>query len=257
MKRLVASLALVSALLPPVTAAGGIDLRKLFRKPSMALPQGFPEGFDVIPCTRASNWLSPQPVACGPFQVTQFHYAWTRPGRLSRLHGLATRREMAYSFRIEVGGSLAWEGLCRQAKATSGAVLEGGHSSAEVPNLVVSVVQCYLRDMVTLVAWTLDLRTDIRPYLLSAEIESVGSLVSGETRLEVAEVHAIDGLSLLSGWPVGFLFSRDGRWVAAADAGPAGGLRLDPAAERGPIVAGCAALLLRAALASGGFDGDQ
>jgi hypothetical protein len=257
MKRLVAALALVSTLFPSVTAAGGIDLRKLFHKPRMALPQGFPEGFDVIPCTRASNWLSPQPVACGPFRVTQFHYAWTRPGRLSQLHRLATRREMTYSFRIEVGRSLAWEGLCRQAKAAFGAVLEGEHSSVEVSNLVVSVVQCYLCDMETLAAWTLDLRTDIHPYLLSADIESVGSLVSGETRLEVAEAHAIDGLSLPSGWPVGFLFSRDGRWVAAADAGPAGGLRLDPAAERGPVVAGCAALLLRAALASGGFDGDQ
>jgi len=257
MKRLVASLALTSAFFPSVTAASGIDLRRLFRKPSMALPQGFPEGFDVIPCARASNWLSPQPVVCGPYQVTQFHYAWTRPGRLSQLHRLATRREMSYSFRIEVGGSLAWEGLCRQAMAASGAVLAGEHGAVEVPNLVVSVVQCYLRDMVTLAAWALDLRTDIRPNLLSADIESVGSLVSGETFFEVAEAHAIDGLSLPSGLPVGFLFSREGRWAAAADAGPAGGLRLDPAAERGPIVAACAALLLRAALASGGFDGDQ
>jgi len=255
MKQLAACLTLVVALLPSAGVAGGIDLRKLFHKPRMALPQGFPEGLDVIPCTHASNWLARQPLACGPFQVTQFRFAWTPPGRLSQLHRLATRREMTYSFSIEVGGSLAWEGLCRQAQAASAAVPEGEHSSVEASNLVVSAVQCYLRDMVTLGAWTLDLRTDIHPYLLSPDIDSVGSLVSGETRLEVVEAHAIDGLSLLSGWSIGFLFSRDGRWIAAAHAGPAGGLRLEPTAERGPIVAGCAALLLHAALANGGFAG--
>jgi hypothetical protein len=250
MKQLAACLTLVVALLPSAGVAGGIDLRKLFHKPRMALPQGFPEGLDVIPCTHASNWLARQPLACGPFQVTQFRFAWTPPGRLSQLHRLATRREMTYSFSIEVGGSLAWEGLCRQAQAASGAAFGGDRSSAEAPDLVVSAVQCDLRDMVTMQAWTLDLRTDIHPHLLSTDIESVGSLVSGETRFAVVESHAIDGPNLPSEPPIGFLFSRDGRWVAAADAGPAGGLRLEPTADRGPIVAGSTALLLHAALAN-------
>jgi len=207
MKQLAACLTLVVALLPSAgVAAGGTDLRKLFHKPHLALPQGFPDGFDVVPCTYALNWLAARP--------------------------------------------LAWEGLCRQAQAASGAAFGGDRSSAEAPDLVVSAVQCDLRDMVTMQAWTLDLRTDIHPHLLSTDIESVGSLVSGETRFAVVESHAIDGLNLPSEPPIGFLFSRDGRWVAAADAGPAGGLRLEPTADRGPIVAGSTALLLHAALAN-------
>jgi hypothetical protein len=249
MKKLAACFALVVMLLPSVSVAGGTDLRKLFQKPHLALPQGFPDGFDVVPCPHAFNLLSARPFACGPFQVTQFRFASTEPGRLSQLNRLATRHETAYSFHIEVSGSLVWEGLCREAKAVSATVVEGRRSSVEIPSQVVSAVQCQLRDSVTLQAWTLDLRTDILPHFLSADVASVGSLVGGETRLAVVESHAIDGIGVPSEWPIGFLFSRDGRWIAAADAGPAGALRLDPAAERGPLVAASAALLLHAALA--------
>jgi hypothetical protein len=250
MRKLAACLALVVMLLPSVTEAGGTDLRKLFHKPHLALPQGFPEGFEIVPCTHAFNLLAARPFACGPFQVTQFRYVSTRPGRLSQVNRLATRHETAYSFRIEVGRSLAWEGLCREAKAVSATVLESGRSSVEIPNLVVSAVRCELRDAVTLQAWTLDLRTDIVPYLVNADVASAGSLVSGEAHFAVVESHAIDGLDIPSEWPIGFLFSRDGCWIAAADAGTAGSLRLDPASERGPIAAASAALLLHAALAN-------
>ncbi|HVT61649.1 MAG TPA: hypothetical protein VHR45_25030 [Thermoanaerobaculia bacterium] len=245
--------ATLAALLVPLAAAAG---------PHMALPKDFPANMTVLPGKRVFNMLGKKPLAIPPYQATefrqgpvtfpQFDVVTVGAGNIA-ISRTASQTKQGYRFKLEENGHPAWDAQCRLERSSSATRVEGKTSSVEKMGEIVQALQCELRDQAGGDPWLLVLRADIHPRLFTVDADSDGALVRGETTIKVTATYAIEGWSVSSPQPSGFLFARGGNWVAAAEWTPPGSLRLDPTlepGERGPIAAASAALLLYATLST-------
>jgi hypothetical protein len=225
----------------------------------MTLPQDFPANMIVLQGKRVMNRIGKKPLLIPPYQVTQFH-AGAVHGHESESGGpegaiggatisvgsteSTARSEQDYSFRLEEAGQATWTSKCRMtvdsSSSSSGIVVTSG----EVDDLDIDLVavQCELREEGSSDPWRLDLRTAMHPF------KSEGTLAHGAASFQVTAVEAVEGWNKMKlPVPSGFLFSREGHWLAAADWWRPSALRLDPALDSGErrlLAAASAALLL-------------
>jgi len=228
----------------------------------MALPKDFPTNMTVLPGKRAFNMLGKKPLALPPYQVTEFRQgAVTFPqldsvtlgaGKVA-IRRTASQTAQGYRFQLEENGHAAWGAQCRLERSSWSVRVEGKTTAVEGTGEIVQSLQCELRDQAGGDPWLLVLRSDVRPKLLTVDADSNGALVRGDKTLQVTAIYAVEGKSFMLPQPSGFLFAAGGHWVAAAEWIPPGSLRLDPAldaADRGPVAAASAALLLYSTLSS-------
>jgi hypothetical protein len=227
--------------------------------PHVALPQDFPANMIVLQGKRVMNRIGKKPLLIPPYLVTEFHAGavhshQSERGGLEGAVGGSTisvgsteskaRAEQDYGFRLEEAGQAAWAGKCRMtadsSSSSSGIVVTSG----DVDDLDIDrvAVQCELREEGSGDAWQLDLRSAMHPF------KSEGALTRGASSFQVTSTEAVEGWKKMKlPVPSGFLFSRDGRWRAAADWWRPSALRFDPALDNGErrlLAAASAALLL-------------
>ena len=248
------TLVLAACLMPLEATAAG--------QPHMVLPKDFPADMTVLPGKRAFNMLGKKPLAIPPYQVTHFRQGpVTFPQFVTDSAGTAkiairqteSKSRQGYSFKLEDNGHLAWSAQCRLETDSSRTSVEGKTSSVERTGEVRQALECELRSQAGGDPWALVLHADLHPKLLTVDGEFDGALVRGETAFKVSATNAVEGMSVKLAQPTGFLFARDGRWVAAAEWAPPGSLRLDSAldpGDRGLLAAASAALLLYDTLSS-------
>ncbi len=228
----------------------------------MVLPKDFPAGMTVMPGKRVLNMLGKKPLEIPPYQVTEFRQGpVTFPELTMVAAGSAkvairqteSKSGQGYSFKLEEDGHPAWTAQCRLETASSRISVEGKTSSLERTGEVQQTLECELRSQAGGDPWALALRADLHPRLLTVDSDLDGALVRGEEIFKVSATYAVEEMSVKLAQPSGFLFSRGGRWVAAAEWTPPGALRLDSGldpGDRGLIAAASSALLLYDTLSS-------
>ena len=221
----------------------------------MVLPKDFPADMTVLPGKRVFNMLGKKPLAIPPYQVTEFRqgpvtfpqFTMVAAGSTKiAIRQTESRSSQGYSFKLEENGHPAWSGQCRLETVSSRTRVEGNTSSVERTGEVQQALECELHSQAGGDPWALVLRADLHPRLLTVDADTDGALVRGESVFKVSATYAVEGMSLKLAQPSGFLFAREGRWVAAAEWTPPGSLRLDSGldpGDRGLIAAASSALL--------------
>lgn len=243
-------------------AAKSSGLDKLFKQPHMVLPKDFPVDMAVLPGKRVFNMLGKKPLEIPPYQMTEFRQGPVTFPQLTMvtagsanvtIRQTESQSRQGYSFKLEENGHPAWTAQCRLETASSRTSVEGKTSSIERTGEVQQTMECELRSQAGGDPWELVLRADLHPRLLTVDSDFDGALVRGEKVFKVSATYAVEGISVKLAQPSGFLFAREGQWVAAAEWTPPGSLRLnsglDPG-DRGLIAAASSALLLYDTLSS-------
>ena len=245
-----------------VASAESAGLAQLFKQPHMVLPKDFPVDMTVLPGKRAFNMLGKKPLEIPPYQVTEFRQGpvtfpqFTTVAAGSAKVGIRqteSQSRQGYSFKLEENGHPAWTAQCRLETSSSRTGVESKTSSIERTGEVQQTMECELRSQAGGDPWALVLRADLHPRLLTIDSDFDGALVRGEKVFKVSATYAVEELSVKLAQPSGFLFAREGQWVAAAEWTPPGSLRLGSgldSEDRGLIAAASSALLLYDTLSS-------